>query len=711
MIRWLRFNQSNYEFNGLDSMEDHDYLSGIIVKNLDTNEVKTLLDVEREIRSNYSIKYFNFDLIGASLVLHDDILYIFGGEHKNPDDFNNQKVLIRAFDTKYNRMYTLPDDDISPLRRKYASSFAFNNKLYFIGGVFSTNIFHDVFSYDPKSNRWQFETFLPNGLYGHTSVDLGGFIYTFGGCGNDNSSCNNFFTLNLSNFSVNEVSPPLKNPPPRHFHACTTFKESIFIFGGKWQKLLQTDHSIVPQGLVSGYEMITLDLNDLWMFQNNQWREIQTELSSPSPPLLFSNDNYLHLLCGTNVYEADPNFQWRHFKSLSEIGTSSIEHKRTIYTINIPSKAVTEQLTLMKSKDILDRFVRDQAWLLLGAGEVGKSTIYNQLKKIYGYDIDIGAHYGVIVENILTSLKRCNPYIDERRFRDYFDEFTDNLSQFSAEQIWTSELHLKICRLKFVFLNFVEKVYEIPNLYLFDGIEHFLQNIENYVHEFVPTFEDGIYSYRKTTGGTEFTIRNGLINYRFMDTGGQRNERKKWYNFLKLNANCVFVVNLCGLWKKCYEDDDTNRLIEDLLVYDIVNSPFFLDQPILLLFNKLDRFERVISECGDKDLEKLFPGQYVCNDRDNASKKIESALKFIINCFKRATRGSLSRLRIHLISAVDTKSVQNAFESVKSFEFIPRIQRDNFIDVVFPQFGDVSIPISATKTSNPFGDESFDDPW
>lgn len=46
-------------------------------------------------------------------------------------------------------------------------------------------------------------------------------------------------------------------------------------------------------------------------------------------------------------------------------------------------------------------------------------------------------------------------------------------------------------------------------------------------HTYQPTFEDAINTRRKTTGIFEYSSR-GTIKAKIIDSGGQRNERKKW---------------------------------------------------------------------------------------------------------------------------------------------------------------------------------------
>ena len=73
--------------------------------------------------------------------------------------------------------------------------------------------------------------------------------------------------------------------------------------------------------------------------------------------------------------------------------------------------------------------------------------------------------------------------------------------------------------------------------------------------------------------------------------GSQRSERRKWiHNFDDVSA-VFFVVSLSEFNQTLYEDKGTNRMLESLLVFnEIVNSTYFADVPVFLIFNKYDAF-------------------------------------------------------------------------------------------------------------------------
>lgn len=79
------------------------------------------------------------------------------------------------------------------------------------------------------------------------------------------------------------------------------------------------------------------------------------------------------------------------------------------------------------------------------------------------------------------------------------------------------------------------------------------------------------------------------------DVGGQRSERKKWIHcFEGVNA-IIFCVALSGYDLVLAEDEEMNRMIESMKLFDsICNSKWFVETSIILFLNKKDLFEEKI---------------------------------------------------------------------------------------------------------------------
>ncbi|GIQ92534.1 guanine nucleotide binding protein (G-protein), alpha subunit, partial [Kipferlia bialata] len=66
----------------------------------------------------------------------------------------------------------------------------------------------------------------------------------------------------------------------------------------------------------------------------------------------------------------------------------------------------------------------------------------------------------------------------------------------------------------------------------------------------------------------EATFTYEALNFRMIDVGGQRNERRKWIHCFDAVKAVIFVVSLSGYDEVLEEDETQNRLKEALLLFD-----------------------------------------------------------------------------------------------------------------------------------------------
>lgn len=80
------------------------------------------------------------------------------------------------------------------------------------------------------------------------------------------------------------------------------------------------------------------------------------------------------------------------------------------------------------------------------------------------------------------------------------------------------------------------------------------------------------------------------------DVGGQRSERKKWIHCFEGVTAIIFCVALSGYDLVLAEDEEMNRMIESMKLFDsICNSKWFVETSIILFLNKKDLFEEKIA--------------------------------------------------------------------------------------------------------------------
>jgi GTPase SAR1 family protein len=131
------------------------------------------------------------------------------------------------------------------------------------------------------------------------------------------------------------------------------------------------------------------------------------------------------------------------------------------------------------------------------------------------------------------------------------------------------------------------------------------------ISKYKVTKEDVLCSTKKTTGITTFPLEVNSLKLKLIDSGGQKNERKKWkqcYTNESLNG-ILFLVSMSEFDQLNYEDGKTNRMMDSLNIFhSTANDPLLEKTKIFLIFNKMDLFEEKIknSNQGLKDLFKDF---------------------------------------------------------------------------------------------------------
>lgn len=68
----------------------------------------------------------------------------------------------------------------------------------------------------------------------------------------------------------------------------------------------------------------------------------------------------------------------------------------------------------------------------------------------------------------------------------------------------------------------------------------------------------------RTTGITETLFELGQMNFRMMDVGGQRSERKKWIHCFEGVQCLLFMVALSGYDQCLVEDQNAVRILRPL---------------------------------------------------------------------------------------------------------------------------------------------------
>jgi GTPase SAR1 family protein len=327
-----------------------------------------------------------------------------------------------------------------------------------------------------------------------------------------------------------------------------------------------------------------------------------------------------------------------------------------------------------KSKDLERQIVADQRadqqvnkLLLLGAGESGKSTLFKQMITIYGKGFsleDRKEYIHVVFSNIIVSIRTLCEQSDKLQQRgiqgtkvasknaaskkfieDLKDDNIDSKTAAHMAAIWADPG--------------IQKAYEHRAMYqLNDSTRYFLEKItEIGAKDYLPSEQDVLRSRVRTTGIVESNFIIDGNHFKMMDVGGQRNERKKWLHCFSGVTAILFVAALSEYDQVLFEDEETNRMVEALNLFDeICNYKMFKKTSMILFLNKRDLFAEKITKV---PLNKgCFPDYDGANTYDAAS-------QFILEQFEARNRDAEKRIYPHLTCATDKDNIKVVFNAVK----------------------------------------------
>uniref|UniRef100_A0A7S1BWI0 Uncharacterized protein n=2 Tax=Corethron hystrix TaxID=216773 RepID=A0A7S1BWI0_9STRA len=317
-------------------------------------------------------------------------------------------------------------------------------------------------------------------------------------------------------------------------------------------------------------------------------------------------------------------------------------------------------------------------FLLLGAGESGKSTIFKQLRLMHGSphpQEDLEKFAGVVRANIVVLTKRMVSLIDQlelavnfsKQERTAYNEFLAAVSkssqpiptsqaQRSQMEIKNASLDAELCvamkdQIKIIFDSKVMKTAWLnrAKVNAIDNHRLFVDQIDTIAApNYLPINEHIINARMRTTNVVMNEYDIDGVKFEVYDVGGQRTERKKWMPFFDDVDGVIFVGALSEYDQMLAEAKSTNRMSETLgLFRTIANTPAFKKTPVMLFLNKVDLFEEKIKVSNPKDIEAFA-------DYDGSS--FEEGLEYFQNRFRKCVSDIDdfdNRLFIHATNATD----------------------------------------------------------
>ena len=150
-------------------------------------------------------------------------------------------------------------------------------------------------------------------------------------------------------------------------------------------------------------------------------------------------------------------------------------------------------------------------------------------------------------------------------------------------------------------------------------------------------------------------IRN--VPFLFVDVGGQRSQRQKWYQCFESITSILFLVSSSEFDQVLFEDRKTNRLVESGSIFEtIVNNKAFCDVSIILFLNKTDLLKEKVKKVNISHYFPSFTGDPHC---------LTDVQKFELSEFDSKRRDRSRPLFHHFTTAVDTENIKFVFQAVK----------------------------------------------
>jgi len=299
--------------------------------------------------------------------------------------------------------------------------------------------------------------------------------------------------------------------------------------------------------------------------------------------------------------------------------------------------------------------------LLLGAGESGKSTIAKQVKLIHltGFtDPEIQQYKVTIYENIVTSMQTIIQaanewgleFSKEGRDSTYLiqnttpDALKDADVVEAVRYLWQKEKAIKECWKRANEIRVIESA-----AYYFDNIDRIAD--ANYK----PTVDDILRSRVKTTGIVETAFKLQGHDFRLVDVGGQRSERRKWLHCFQDVTAIIFCVSMSEYDQMLYEDSTVRRTDESMKLFEeICNSKWFGEVDIILFLNKYDLFREKIQL---SDMKQAFP------DYDGGL-DLKKAREFLTNKYLTLNHSDSKKIFNHITTATNTENIKDVFSDV-----------------------------------------------
>lgn len=172
----------------------------------------------------------------------------------------------------------------------------------------------------------------------------------------------------------------------------------------------------------------------------------------------------------------------------------------------------------------------------------------------------------------------------------------------------------------------------------------------------MPTKLDILHARKATKGIIEHEFLINSVPFHFVDVGGQRSQRQRWFLCFENVTSILFLASSSEFDQVLFEDRRTNRLIESCNIFrTIVNNKTFSHISIILFLNKTDLLEEKIAVV---DIREYFP-----HFRGDPC-SLKEVQHFLVRLFDEQRSERSQPLFHHFTTAIDTRNIKIVFQDV-----------------------------------------------
>lgn len=368
--------------------------------------------------------------------------------------------------------------------------------------------------------------------------------------------------------------------------------------------------------------------------------------------------------------------------------------------------------------------------LLLGTGESGKSTIFKQMRILYGSpktDDDLRM-YGVIVRsNIVTAVRKlclltrqlgyekkldeeskaataadlsdCSGMTPREAYDQIIAYLVDNtapepfpdIPKEQSQKDWVGRSNRAGIQANLDAQQFLQHVEAIRVLWqsatiqdvwmkraqanINDSHNEYLSDLTRIADtKYIPTEYDILISRVRTTQVTVERYIIDQIQFEVYDVGGQRSERRKWVNCFENVDAVIFVAALSEYDQTLAEAKRHNRMIEALNLFEsVVKNANFADTSIMLFLNKKDIF-------AEKILYSNIADSPFFSDYAGPPKDFDHGVLYFIQKFEEhLEEDEFNDSFIHVTCATDTDNMEFVLDSSRTIIMTDNLRRAGFL--------------------------------